>query len=99
MAGTSGASTRDGTPELARTEGFVAVASDGPLGEVELTLVPPEREAPDYLVVRTGRFPRVRHPVIPAELVVRVETASRRVYLRGRSGDLARLSEELPLAV
>lgn len=86
-------------PELARSQGFLAVASDGLLGHVEMPLVPPEDDEPDYLVVRTGRFLRVRHPVISTALVVGLDTRRRRVYLRGQIAELADVDEQLPLAV
>jgi hypothetical protein len=92
--------TTEGRRALADSGGFLAVASDGHLGEIEMTLVPPEREGePDYVVVRRGRFPRTRHPVVPAALIEEIDPRRRVVYLRGRVEQLAAFSERLPLAI
>jgi hypothetical protein len=90
----------EGRRALADSRGFLAVASDGQLGEIELTLVSPDRHGePDYLVVRRGRFPRTRHPVVSATLVEEIDPRRRLVYLRGRVEQLATFSEQLPLAI
>lgn len=91
--------TDQGKQALARSQGFLAIARDGQLGEIEMTLTPPEREGPDYLVVRTGRFPRSRHPVVSAALVEEIDSRRRLVYLHGRVDQLAQLTEHLPLAI
>lgn len=91
--------TADGRHALARSRGFLAIASDGHLGQIEMTLAPPEREEPDYLVVRTRRFLRCRHPVVPAQLVEEIDPDRRLVYLRGRAHQLAEFGELLPLAI
>ncbi len=91
--------TDQGRHALARSQGFLAIASDGHLGAVEMTLSPPEREEPDYLVVRTGRFPRSRHPVVSAQLVEEIDPERRLIYLRGSVDQLAAFTEHLPLAI
>jgi hypothetical protein len=83
---------------LARCHGFLAVASDGPLGTVEQPLLPPDRNEPDFLVISVGRYVR-RWPVVAVALVERVDPARRLVYLKGRAKRLARLPETLPLAI
>jgi hypothetical protein len=91
--------TADGRHALARSRGFLAIASDGHLGQIEMTLAPPEREEADYLVVLTRRFLRFRHPVVSAELVEEIDPDRRLVYLRGRVDQLAEFPERLPLAI
>jgi hypothetical protein len=92
--------TIEGRQALADAQGFLAVASDGQLGEIEMTLAPPERAGePDYLVVRRGSFPRTRHPVVSATLVEEIDPDRRLVYLRGRVEQLAAFAEQLPLAI
>jgi hypothetical protein len=82
----------------ARCRGFLAVASDGPLGEVEAPLFPPGGEEPDYLVVRMGGVLRRRRPVIATQLVEDIDPGRGLVFLSGRGEELARLPEYLPLA-
>lgn len=91
--------TNEGRQALSCSRGFLVIASDGHLGEIEMTLAPPEREEPDYLVVRTGRFPRSRHPVVSAVLVEEIDPDRRLVYLRGPADQLAEFAEHLPLAI
>jgi hypothetical protein len=91
--------TRESRSALARSQGFLAVASDGPLGRIEMTLCPADRDEPDYLVVRTGRVLRARRPVLSASLVEEIDPQRRLVYLRGRADQLAELGEHLPLAI
>lgn len=83
---------------LAHSHGFLAIATDGPVGTVEQPVFPPDRGEPDFLVLSIGRFLR-RRPVVSVELVERVDPARRLIYLRGRAKRLARMPERLPLAI
>ena len=91
--------TDDGQRVLAYCHGFVALATDGQLGEIETPLFPPDWEAPDYLIVRTVHddTQRLRRPVIPVALVEEVDEERRLLYLRGSVQQLAHLPESLPL--
>jgi hypothetical protein len=91
--------TAEGRHTLAGSRGYLALASDGHLGQIEMTLASPDRDEPDYLVVRTRRFLRSRHPVVSTQLVEEIDPARRLVYLRGRADELAELAEQLPLAI
>ena len=82
---------------LAVSHGFLVVASDGPIGEVETPLFPPDADEPDYLVIRTGA--RRRRPVVSTALVDHVDAARRLVFLRGSGKEIASLPEHLPLAI
>jgi hypothetical protein len=84
---------------LATCGGFTAHGADGRVGTVERPLFPPDREEPDFLVVRARRRLRRRHPVIAVDLVEAVDHRARRVYLRGSVDCLAALPEALPLAL
>ena len=91
---------RDGhTRALAHCHGFVAVASDGQLGEIETPLFPPDWREPDYLIVRTMRDDnhRLRRPVIPIGLVDEVDEERKMLYLRGTVRQLAHMPESVPL--
>lgn len=85
---------------LARCHGFLALAADGQLGEIETPLFPPDWREPDYLIVR-ATIPanqRPRRPVIPVSMVEDVDDAQRTVYLRGTVKELVHMPEALPLA-
>ncbi len=84
---------------LARSRGFLAVASDGPVGKVEAPLLPPDGDAPDFLVLRTRSIFLSRRPVVSVALVDDVDSARGLVFLRGRTKSIRRLPEHLPLAL
>ena len=84
---------------LASCNGYVVEASDGPVGEVETPLFPPDRSQPDYLVLRVGGPLGVRRPVLAAALVEHVDSRRRLVRVRGTKGQIERLPEQLPLAI
>ena len=84
---------------LASCNGYVVEASDGPVGEVETPLFPPDRSQPDYLVIRVGSPVRVRRPVIAAALVEEVDRGRRLLRVRGTKEQIERLPEHLPLAI
>jgi hypothetical protein len=82
---------------LASSHGFLAVASDGPIGTVETPLFPPDSDGPDYLIVCTGSL-LSRRPVVSTALVDDVDQARRLVFLRASREEIAGLPEHLPLA-
>ncbi len=83
---------------LGGCHGFLALADDGELGEIETPLFASDADRPDYLIVRTsGRFRRARRPVVPAVRAEGVDRERRLVYLRGTVAELADLPESLPL--
>jgi hypothetical protein len=85
---------------LARCHGFLALAADGELGEIQTPLFPPDWREPDYLIVRAAgpANKRRRRPVISVSLVEDVDEEQRTVYLRGTVRQLAHMPEALPLA-
>jgi hypothetical protein len=86
--------------ELRRCEGFHVLAEDGLVGEVAESLVPPDRDEPDYLVVRVpGRLLRSRLPVVSTALVSGLDSARRVVWVRGSQGEIASLPEHVPVAL
>ncbi len=78
--------------------GYLVVAEDGPVGPVELPLLPPDGDGAEYVVVRTGGWLRHRHPVVSCQLVSRVDRARGRVYVDATSEQISRLPEQIPLA-
>jgi hypothetical protein len=66
---------------LARCHGYPAVASDGPVGELETPLFPPGADEPDYLIIRLARVLRPRMPVVWAGLVQDIDAERRLVFL------------------
>jgi hypothetical protein len=84
---------------LADCDGYAVEASDGQVGEVETPIFPPDRSEPDFLVLRVGRFPRVRRPVVATVLVQRVDLRRGRIRVRGTREQIASLPVHLPLAV
>jgi len=83
---------------LAWCHGFVAVASDGPVGEIERPLFPPDQDEPDYLIVRVGNL-LGRKPVVATGLVESVDLRRKLVFLRGSGAEIIALPEHLPLAI
>jgi hypothetical protein len=83
---------------IARSHGFLAVASDGPCGAVETPLFPPDGGEPDFLVVRIGDRVRPRFPIVPAVFVAEVDPEREVVRLALSRAELRRLPERLPLA-
>jgi hypothetical protein len=84
---------------LAHCHGFLAVATDGQLGEIETPLFPPDWREPDYLIVRTTQEHnhRLRRPVIPTGLVEEVDEERKVLHLRGTVRQLAHMPESVPL--
>jgi hypothetical protein len=89
---------RKRTRALAACHGFLAIASDGPVGRVERPLFPPDCDEPDYLVLRTGKL-RGRRPVVAAPLVEGVDPRRHLVFIRATGRQITHLPEHLPLAV
>ena len=84
---------------VARCHGFIAVASDGVVGEIETPLFPPGADEPDYLIIRLARALRPRLPVVWAGLVQEVDAERRLVYLDATREEIRHQPEHLPLAV
>jgi hypothetical protein len=84
---------------LATCNGFVVVASDGRVGEVEMPLFPPDSSEPDYLVLRADGFLSLRRPLVATELIEAVDLRRRRIRVRGTKADIQSLPERLPLAI
>ena len=82
---------------LAICHGYVVVADDGWLGDVETPLFGSDSSEPDYLVVRGGSATAQR-ALVPVSLVHRVDVEGRLVHVRGNVWELARLPGSLPLA-
>jgi hypothetical protein len=77
---------------LAHCQGFLTLAEDGPLGEVESPLFPPGTDEPAYLVLRTeDPDGQVRHPVIRAGLVEEIDQERGLLFVRGTVKELAHL--------
>ena len=84
---------------LASCSGFVVVASDGRVGEVEMPLFPPDSSEPDYLVLRSGGLLSLRRPLVATELVEEVDPRRQRIRVRGTRREIESLPERLPLAI
>jgi hypothetical protein len=84
---------------LARCHGYLAVASDGPVGEIETPLFPPGADEPDYLIIRLARVLRPRMPVIWGGLVQEIDAERRLVFLDATREEIRHQPEHLPLAV
>lgn len=84
---------------LARCHGYLAVASDGPVGEIETPLFPPGADEPDYLIIRLARVLRPRMPVVWAGLVQDIDAERRLVFLDATREEIRHQPEHLPLAV
>lgn len=97
-------SYRHGMPDahdqdpLANCHGYVVLAEDGWLGDVETPLFGSDSNEPDYLVVRALAAGEARRAVVHSSLVVSVDSEDRLIHLRGSIWDLARLPATLPLA-
>jgi hypothetical protein len=84
---------------LASCNGYLVEASDGPVGEVETPLFPPDRLHPDYLVLRVVGVVRVRRPVLATALVEEVDSRRRLVRVGATKRQIESLPEHLPLAI
>jgi hypothetical protein len=83
---------------LARCHGFLAVGSNGPLGEVETPLFAGDGAEPDFLAIRVSAGGTTRRPLVPVGLVAGVDERSELVVLRLEARELLRLPERLPVA-
>jgi hypothetical protein len=84
---------------LAGSHGFLALAHDGPVGNVETPIFPPDSRDPDFLILRTrDANQRTRRPVVPIALVEDVDRERRVIRLRGLVRELTHLPESFPLA-
>ncbi len=88
---------RHGDP-IGSCHGYVVVADDGWLGEVETPLYASESDEPDYLVLRVHADGTVRRALVPVSLVRSVDVGDALVHVRGSVVELARLPATLPLA-
>lgn len=88
---------RNGDP-LGSCHGYIVVADDGWLGDVETPLFASDADEPDYLVVRVHANGNVRRALVPISLVRRVDVEGALVAVRGSVWELARLPASLPLA-
>ncbi len=88
----------NGEDPLGRCHGYIVVADDGWLGDVETPLFGSDAGEPDYLVVRTHTNGDKRRALVPASLVRRVDVEDALVHVRGSVWELARLPSSLPLA-
>lgn len=92
-------STTGGAPRaLASCHGYLAVASDGPLGAVETPLFAPDSDEPDFLIIQVADEPRPRRPIVSTAFVDHVDRTRKLVYLRATGAEIAHLPESLPLA-
>jgi hypothetical protein len=81
---------------LAQSRGFLAIASDGPLGEIEAPHYRPGSDEPDFVVVRTvDRLDHERRPLVPSWLVETIDAENGLVYFRGGADELAMLPDKL----
>jgi hypothetical protein len=81
---------------LRSCHGYLVIARDGTLGEVETPVFPPGWDEPDYLIVTERADGWVKRP-IPVSLVRDVDAARRVVYVDSVLGELAELPRSLPL--
>lgn len=82
---------------LASCQGFLAIASDGPVGEIAALLFPPDSAEPDFLVISAGSAPHHKRPIVPAGLVTEVNSPQRIVRLGARGDEVMRAPERLPI--
>jgi hypothetical protein len=86
---------------LAGCVGFAVIASDGVVGVVETPLFPPDAREPDFLVLRipdSAEMPGPHRPIVSVALVQEVDPELRIVRLGGRTRDIVRLPEHVPIA-
>lgn len=83
---------------LRNSQGYLVVADDGPVGQIEIALEAPD-PGTDYVVVRARGRLLGRHPVVSSHLVCAVDRARHLVYVRGTRRQIRRLPESLPLAI
>jgi hypothetical protein len=83
---------------LASCNDYLVDAIDGPVGEVETPLFPPNGSEPDYLLLRVDGPKGVRRPVVTTALVEEVDAEQRLVRLQLTRDQIAVLPEDLPLA-
>lgn len=82
---------------LARCNGFVALASDAPLGEVETPVFAADCDEPDYLLVRLSEAGGGT-AIVPTSLVAIVEAEPRLLILRASLAEVLELPARLPVA-
>jgi hypothetical protein len=87
-----------GGDPLSRCHGYLVVADNGWLGDVETPLFGSDAGEADYLVVRTHVDGRVRRALVPASLVRRVDVEDALVHVRGNVWELSRFPSSLPAA-
>jgi hypothetical protein len=83
---------------LSRCHGYLVIADNGWLGDVETPLFGSDAGEPDYLVVRTHVEGRARRALVPASLVSRVDVEDALVHVRGSVWELSRFPSSLPAA-
>jgi hypothetical protein len=83
---------------LASCNDYLVDAIDGPVGEIETPLFPPDGSEPDYLVLRINGPTGVRRPVVTTALVEVVDSRQRLVRLHLTRREIESLPEDLPLA-
>lgn len=81
---------------LARCNGFLALASDAPLGEVETPVFAADCDEPDYLLVRLSEAGGGT-AVVPTSLVAVMEVEPRRLRLRASLAEILQLPARLPV--
>jgi hypothetical protein len=82
---------------LAGCHGYRVVASDGPCGAVETPLFPPGCGEPDFLVLRVSGGAPPRFPILPAALVLQIDTGEQTIRVDALCDEIARLPGTLPL--
>jgi hypothetical protein len=82
---------------LARCNGFLALASDAPLEEVETPVFAADCDEPDYLLVRLSHAGGGT-AVVPTSLVAIIEAEPRRLKLRASLAEVLQLPARLPVA-
>jgi hypothetical protein len=82
---------------LARCNGFLALASDAPLGEVETPVFAADCDEPDYLLVQLSQAGGGT-AIVPTSLVAIVEAEPRRLVLRASLAEVLQLPARLPVA-
>jgi hypothetical protein len=82
---------------LANRNGFLALASDAPLGEVERPLFAAEYDGPDYLLVRLSPAGG-RTAVVPTSLFAIVELDLRRLIFRASLAEVLQLQATLSVS-
>lgn len=77
--------------------GDAVVALDGEVGRIE-RVVRTEQGVPHHVVLTIGRLLR-RHPVVPCDLITRVDRDRGVVRVRGDRRTIAALPEAIPIVI